>query len=91
LASERRPKFGPFLLEAMREMMSGGMSFMPLSMPTGISMFPGEQVRLSRRWAESRFSKLIHFNEPDRGGHFAALEKPDLFVDEVRETFKSLR
>ena len=77
--------------EAMREMMSGGGSFLPLSTPTGISMFPGEQVRLSRRWAESRFSSLIHFKELDRGGHFAALEQPALFVDEVRETFKSLR
>ena len=89
------PNAGPssarFYWEAMREMMSGGRSFMPLSTPTGISMFPGEQVRLSRRWAESRFSKLIHFHELDRGGHFAALEQPDLFVDEIRETFKSVR
>jgi microsomal epoxide hydrolase len=89
------PNAGPssarFYWEAMREMMSGGMSFMPLSMPTGISMFPGEQVRLSRRWAESRFSRLTHFKELDRGGHFAALEQPGLFVDELRETFQSLR
>ena len=89
------PNAGPssarFYWEAMREMMSHGGSFMPLSAPTGISMFPGEQVRLSRRWAESRFSRLIHFNELDRGGHFAALEQPGLFVDEVRETFKSFR
>ena len=77
--------------EAMREMMSGGGSYMQLSTPTGISMFPGEQVRLSRRWAESRFSSLLHFKELDRGGHFAALEQPALFADEVRETFKSLR
>jgi len=54
-------------------------------------MFPGEQLRLSRRWAEPRFSKLVHFNELDHGGHFAALEQPKLFVDEVRSTFKSLR
>lgn len=89
------PNAGPssarFYWEAMREMMSGGRSFMPLSTPTGISMFPSEQVRLSRRWAESRFSKLIHFHELERGGHFAALEQPGLFVDEIRETFKLLR
>ena len=54
-------------------------------------MFPGEQVRLSRRWAESRFPNLLHFNELERGGHFAALEQPESFVNEVRETFKSLR
>ncbi len=77
--------------EAMQEMMSGGMSFAPMQTPTGISMFPGEQLRLSRRWAESRFSKLVHFNEPARGGHFAAMAQPALFVDEVRSAFKSLR
>ena len=77
--------------EGMQEMMSGGMSPSPMKMPTGISMFPGEQSRLSRRWAERRFTNLVHFNELDRGGHFAALEQPALFVDEVRTTFRSLR
>ena len=77
--------------EAMQEMMAGGMSFSPMPTPSGISMFPGEQVRLSRRWAESRFSRLVHFNELERGGHFAAMERPESFVDEIRETFKSLR
>jgi epoxide hydrolase len=77
--------------EAMQEMMSGGMPPAPMPTPTGISMFPGEQVRLSRRWAESRFAKLIHFNELPRGGHFAALEQPKLFVEEVRSTFRQLR
>lgn len=76
--------------EAMQEMQNGGMPTTPMPTPTGISMFPGEQVRLSRRWAQSRFAKLIHFNEPDRGGHFAALEQPELFIDEVRSTFRQL-
>ena len=77
--------------EAMREMMAGGMPSAPMATPAEISMFPGEQVRLSRRWAESRFSRLVHFNELERGGHFAAMEQPERFVDEVRETFESLR
>jgi epoxide hydrolase len=77
--------------EAMQEMMKGGMPAAPMPTPTGISMFPGEQVRLSRRWAERRFAKLIHFNELPRGGHFAALEQPELFVEEVRSTFRHLR
>lgn len=63
----------------------------PLAMPTGISMFPREQVRLSRRWAQSRFSDLIHFDELDAGGHFAALEQPGLFVDQLRACFTGLR
>ncbi len=77
--------------EGMQEMMSGGVPPSSMQLPTGISMFPGEQVRLSRRWAERRFANLVHFNELDRGGHFAALEQPALFVDEVRTTFRSLR
>ena len=80
-----------FYWEGMQEMMAGGMPPSSMPTPTGISMFPGEQVRLSRRWAERRFANLVHFNEPDRGGHFAALEQPALFVDEVRTTFRSLR
>ncbi len=63
----------------------------PMTTPAGISMFPQEPVRVSRRWAERRFANLIHFNELDKGGHFAAPEQPAAFVDEVRTTFRSLR
>ena len=63
----------------------------PLAIPTGISMFPKEQIRLSRRWAESRFRNLIHFNELDVGGHFAALEQPTAFVGQLRACFSGLR
>ena len=77
--------------ETAQAMRQGGMPTAPMDMPTGISMFPGEQVRLSRRWAESRFAKLVHFGEPEHGGHFAALEQPAAFIDEVRQTFRTLR
>ena len=77
--------------EGMQEMIRGGMPTTPMPTPTGISMFPGEQIRLSRRWAERRFANLVHFNELARGGHFAALEQPAAFVDEVRATFRSVR
>ena len=77
--------------EAMQAMRAGGMPRTPMPTPAGISMFPGEQVRLSRRWAERRFAQLVHFNEPDRGGHFAAMEQPAAFADEVRATFRPLR
>lgn len=63
----------------------------PMTMPTGISMFPGEEKRLSERWARRRFTRLLHFNELPSGGHFAAMERPDLFVDEVRRTFATVR
>jgi pimeloyl-ACP methyl ester carboxylesterase len=66
-------------------------SMEPIDMPVGCSMFPKEIFRCSRRWAERRFSNLIHWNEPDRGGHFAALEQPDIFIQEVRDCFRALR
>jgi pimeloyl-ACP methyl ester carboxylesterase len=77
--------------ETMQSMRQGGMPSARMATPAGISMFPGEQVRLSKRWAESRFANLVHFNELEHGGHFAAMEQPVSFVDEVRQTFRTLR
>jgi pimeloyl-ACP methyl ester carboxylesterase len=62
-----------------------------VSAPTGCSIFPKEVIRLSRRWAEKRFTDLRYWNELDRGGHFAALEQPDLFVNELRTFFAIVR
>jgi epoxide hydrolase len=62
-----------------------------VSAPTGCSIFPKEVIRLSRRWAEKRFTDLRYWNELDRGGHFAALEQPDLFVNELRTFFALVR
>ena len=58
---------------------------------TAISIFPKELVRISRRWAETRFSNLVHFNELAAGGHFAALEQPVLLTEEIRTAFRGLR
>ncbi|MBC8120380.1 MAG: alpha/beta fold hydrolase [Gemmatimonadaceae bacterium] len=74
-----------------RASMSGGASSAPMHLPIAISMFPKEQVRISRRWAERRFTNLVHFNELDHGGHFAALEQSASFVAELRSGFSSLR
>ncbi len=63
----------------------------PIEMPVGCSIFPAEIFRSSKRWAEKRFPKLIHWNELDKGGHFAALEQPELFLEEVRTCFRQLR
>ena len=63
----------------------------PIMLPTGFTMFPQEQVRKSRRWIERRYGNVVHFNEPDQGGHFAALEQPGALVDELRATFATLR
>ena len=66
-------------------------NFDPINTPTGCSQFPKEIFQCSRRWAEKRFSNLIYWNELDRGGHFAAFERPDSFVEELRNCFRSIR
>ena len=59
--------------------------------PTGCSIFPKEIFRSSRRWAEKRFTNLIHWNELEKGGHFAAFEQPETFVNELRTCFRHMR
>jgi pimeloyl-ACP methyl ester carboxylesterase len=63
----------------------------PITVPAGFSIFPQEQIRASRRWLEARYRTVVHFNELDRGGHFAALEQPELFITELRTSFSTLR
>jgi epoxide hydrolase len=62
-----------------------------VDVPTGCSIFPREVPRASRRWAERRYRDIRHWHELDRGGHFAAFEQPELFVDEVRSFFRLVR
>jgi pimeloyl-ACP methyl ester carboxylesterase len=62
-----------------------------VSIPVAVSVFPGEAYQAPRSWAERAYPQLIHFNEVDRGGHFAAWEQPQLFADELRAGFRSLR
>lgn len=63
----------------------------PVEIPSAASIYPGEIFRPSRRWLESRFTDLRYFAEPTKGGHFAAFEQPDSFVDEVRAAFATMR
>jgi pimeloyl-ACP methyl ester carboxylesterase len=62
-----------------------------IAVPTGCSIFPRELQRPSRRWAERRFADIRYWSEPERGGHFAAFEQPELFVREVRAFFRLVR
>ncbi len=62
-----------------------------VSLPVGFTTFPGEIWRTPRSWVEQSYPNVIYFNEVDRGGHFAAWEEPELFSEEVRAAFKSLR
>ena len=54
------------------------------TVPTGCTVFPQEIPRPFRRWAEPRFPSIVHWGEPERGGHFGAWEQPELFISEVR-------
>jgi pimeloyl-ACP methyl ester carboxylesterase len=62
-----------------------------VSIPVAVSVFPGEQYQAPRSWTEKAYPNLIYFNEVDKGGHFAAWEEPQLFSEEVRAAFRSLR
>ena len=62
-----------------------------ITVPAGCSIFPAEVPRPSRRWAQRRFENIVHWNEPGRGGHFAAWEQPGLFVEEVRAVARACR
>ncbi|ORE93266.1 hypothetical protein [Aurantimonas sp. 22II-16-19i] len=68
-----------------------GMPSVAVPLPAGVSMFPGEQMRLSRHWTERRFADLRVFAEAQRGGHFAAMEHLKAFIEHVRETFRTVR
>ena len=69
----------------------GSFNANPVSIPVACSIFPHEFLRASRRWADKRYPNIVHWNELDKGGHFAAFEQPELFVDEVRAAFSTVR
>ncbi len=62
-----------------------------VNIPVAVTVFPSEQYQAPRSWAEQAYPNLIYFNEVDKGGHFAAWEQPQLFSEEVRAAFRSLR
>jgi pimeloyl-ACP methyl ester carboxylesterase len=62
-----------------------------VSVPAGVSVFPGELYQAPRSWAEQAYHNLIYYNEVDKGGHFAAWEQPQLLSQEVRAAFRTLR
>jgi pimeloyl-ACP methyl ester carboxylesterase len=62
-----------------------------VSIPVAVSAFPDEVLQTPRSWAERAYPNLIYYNKPDKGGHFAAWEQPQIFVKEIRAAFRSLR
>src|SRR5215471_6802904 len=62
-----------------------------IKLPVGFTVFPGEIFQAPRAWAEKVYPNLIYFNQAAKGGHFAAWEEPQLFSEEIRAAFRSLR
>ncbi len=68
----------------------GGSPEEKLILPTGCSIFPKEISRTPRSWAEQVYSNIVYWNELDKGGHFAAFEQPEVFINEIRNCFKAI-
>ena len=62
-----------------------------VSIPVAVSVFPDEIYEAPRSWVERAYPKLVHYNRPPKGGHFAPWEQPEIFSQEVRAGFRSLR
>ncbi|HEY1150528.1 MAG TPA: epoxide hydrolase [Pseudoduganella sp.] len=62
-----------------------------VTLPVAVSVFPDEIYLPPRSWAERAYPKLMYYNKPEKGGHFAAWEQPALFAQELRAGFRSLR
>ena len=62
-----------------------------VSVPAAVSVFPRELYQAPRGWAEEAYPNLVYFNEVDQGNHFAAWQEPDIFTNEMRAAFRSLR
>jgi pimeloyl-ACP methyl ester carboxylesterase len=62
-----------------------------ITIPVAVSAFPDELYQAPRSWTERAYPKLIYYNKLGKGGHFAAWEQPQLFSEEMRAAFKSLR
>jgi pimeloyl-ACP methyl ester carboxylesterase len=64
---------------------------MPLEMPVAVSVFKGDLFAPPKVWGDQTYSKLFYWNEVPKGGHFAAIEQPELFVAELRKSFAQVR
>jgi pimeloyl-ACP methyl ester carboxylesterase len=76
---------------ALAAALASGQPPPPVSVPVGFTTFPGEIWAAPRSWVEAVYPDLAYFNEVDKGGHFAAWEEPQLFSEELRTTFATLR
>jgi pimeloyl-ACP methyl ester carboxylesterase len=76
---------------AQAQARSAGQTPPPVKIPVGFTQFPGEIFRAPRSWVEQSYPDVVYFNKAAKGGHFAAWEEPQIFSEEVRATFRTLR
>ena len=62
-----------------------------ITIPVAVSAFPDEIYQAPKSWSEKAYPKLIYYNRLPKGGHFAAWEQPQVFSEELRVSFRSLR
>jgi pimeloyl-ACP methyl ester carboxylesterase len=77
--------------QAVLAALSSGKKPPKLSLPVAFTVFPNEIFQAPRSWVEKVYPNVVYFNEVAKGGHFAAWEEPELFSEEMRAAFKSLR
>jgi pimeloyl-ACP methyl ester carboxylesterase len=70
---------------------AGAQPLPPPAIPFAFTTFPGEIWRTPRSWVEASYPNVSYFNEVDKGGHFAAWEEPEIFTNELRAAFRTLR
>ncbi len=77
--------------EGQENARAAGKPATPATTPAAFTTFPGEIWKTPRSWVERAYPNVIYFNEVDKGGHFAAWEEPELFSQELRAAFKTVR
>ena len=77
--------------QAVNASLASGAKPPELKLPVAFTVFPEEIFQAPRSWADKVYPNLIYFNEAPKGGHFAAWEEPQIFSEEMRSAFKSLR
>ncbi|MBZ9793387.1 epoxide hydrolase 1 [Rhizobium sp. 3T7] len=70
---------------------ASGVKLTPVNVPVAVTVFPGEVYKPPKSWLSRAYPKLIYYNRAAKGGHFAAWEEPELFSDEVKAAFRTLR
>jgi pimeloyl-ACP methyl ester carboxylesterase len=62
-----------------------------IKVPVAITVFPGEIYKAPESWSKAAYPSLSYYHQVNKGGHFAAWEQPQLFAEELRAAFKSVR